>query len=326
MNTEVIVEVLAAGVCHTDLHVREGSVDLGHGKRLEYAERGVDLPKTLGHENVGRIVAVGPDVGALDMTKNYVVYPWCGCGDCDACRSGEENMCAIPRFLGIHTDGGYATHMRISHPRYLIDIGDMDPQQAAPLACSGLTTYAALRKLGDIPKEHPILIIGAGGLGLNCVELMKAQGMVGPVVVDIDPVKRAAALKAGASAVLDPNEADVLSKISKACAGAPMAAIDFVNASKTAELAFNALAKGGSLVPVGLFGGAAPWALPMITLKSVKIHGSYVGSLTEFKELMTLAKSGALSPIPIQSFPLNEADTVLNKLADGEIIGRAILA
>jgi len=325
-GTEVILEVLAAGVCHTDLHVREGGVDLGHGKRLNYAERGVKLPKTLGHENVGRVVSAGPDAGDIDTSKNYVIYPWCGCGACDVCRTGDENLCAMPRFLGIHADGGYATHIRITHPRYLVDIGDLVPSQAAPLACSGLTTFAALKKLGDLPNKQPLLIIGAGGLGLTCMQLLKARGMMAPAVVDIDSAKREAAMKAGASAAIDPTAADVLDKIAAACRGAPTAAIDFVNAEKTAELAFNALGKGGTLVTVGLFGGAAPWPLPLITLKSVKIHGSYVGSLPEFKELMEFARSGALSPIPSKTFPLEEAESALNELETGRILGRAILA
>ena len=112
-GTEVVLEVVAAGVCHTDLHVRDGGVDLGHGKRLEYAERGVNLPKTLGHENVGRVIATGPDAGEIDTSKNYVIYPWCGCGHCEVCRTGAENLCMTPQFLGIHADGGYATQIRI---------------------------------------------------------------------------------------------------------------------------------------------------------------------------------------------------------------------
>lgn len=324
-GTEVILEVLAAGVCHTDLHVREGGVDLGHGKRLEYAERGVSLPKTLGHENVGRVIAMGPEVKDLDTSASYVIYPWCGCGSCSVCLDGDEHLCMSPRFLGIHADGGYASHIRVAHPRYLLDIGDMDPQQAAPLACSGLTTFAALKKLGDAPRRQPVLIIGAGGLGLSAMQLMKTQGMMAPVFADIDPAKRAASLDAGARAALDPSEPDILAAIAEACNGAPSAVIDFVNAEATAELAFNALCKGGTLVPVGLFGGAAPWPLPLITLKSIRIDGSYVGSLNDFRELMALAKSGALGTIPTVRIPLAEAESAMNALEAGEVVGRAVL-
>ncbi len=322
-GSEIILEILAAGVCHTDLHVREGGVDLGHGQRLDYATRGVALPKTLGHENVGRVVAVGPEAGDVDASKTYAIYPWGGCGTCPACQAGREQLCATPKFLGIHADGGYATQIRVPHPRHLLDIGDLEPHVAAPLACSGLTTYSALRKLGEV--TGPVLLIGAGGLGLTCIQLMQALGMPAPVVADIDPAKREAALAAGAQAVVNPRADTVMADIGAACGGAPEAVIDFVGAEPTAKLGFDAVAKGGKLVTVGLFGGAAPWPLPMITLKSVHIIGSYVGSLPEFAELIDLARSGAIKPIPTTRFPLDWADTVLNDLEEGRVIGRAVL-
>ncbi|KAA2315105.1 alcohol dehydrogenase [Pseudooceanicola sediminis] len=326
-GTEVILEVTAAGVCHTDLHMREGGVDLGRGERLNYADRGIKLPLTVGHETVGRVIAAGPDAGEIDMTRNYVVFPWCGCGACDVCRQGDENLCATPRYLGIHVDGGYATQLRIAHPRYLFDIGDLDPARAAPLACSGLTTFSALKKLGDSYFDQPPLLIGAGGLGLMCIRLLAALGAKAPVVADIDPAKRAAALEAGAAAVIDPASPDVLSEIASACGGTPPRAIlDFVGAEATAKLAFNALARNGKLVTVGLFGGAAPWSLPMITLKSVHIMGSYVGSLTEFAELIEIARSGAIDAIPSTVFPLDKAEETLNLLEEGKIVGRAVLS
>lgn len=324
-GSEIILEVLAAGVCHTDLHVREGGVDLGHGARLEYAQRGVSLPRTLGHENVGRIVAAGPDAGDIDMSKNYLIYPWCGCGECLACQSSHENLCVAPRFLGIHVDGGYATHIRVSHPRYLFDIGDMDPMEAAPLACSGLTTYSALKKLEDLPRKQPMLIIGAGGLGLTFMQLLRAMDMQAPVVADIGAEKRAAALAAGAKAVVDPKDPEATAMIAEACGGAPSAVIDFVGAEATAKLAFDILAKGGRLVTVGLFGGSAPWPLPLVALKSVWIAGSYVGTLSELAELMELARSGKIEPIPTTGYALSRAEEIMQQLEAGKIAGRAVL-
>ncbi|WP_010141133.1 alcohol dehydrogenase [Oceanicola sp. S124] len=326
-GTEVILEVVAAGVCHTDLHMREGGVDLGRGERLNYADRGIKLPLTVGHETVGRVIAAGPDAGEIDMSRTYVVFPWCGCGDCELCRRGDENLCATPRYLGIHVDGGYATQLRIAHPRYLFDIGDMDPARAAPLACSGLTTFSALKKLEGSYFEQAPLLIGAGGLGLMCIRLLAALGAQAPVVADIDPAKRAAALEAGAVAVIDPADPEVLQQITHACGGRPPRAIlDFVGAEATAKLAFDALPRNGKLVTVGLFGGAAPWSLPMITLKSVHIMGSYVGSLTEFAELIEIARTGAIDAIPSTLFPLEQAEETLNLLEAGKVLGRAVLS
>ena len=325
-GSEVIVRVTAAGVCHTDLHFREGGFDLGHGRRLNYAERGVELPMVAGHEVAGEVVATGPDAGPVDMSKTYVVYPWGGCGECDLCKAGEEQVCASPRFLGIYRDGGYATHIRVGHPRYLFDADGIAPEVAAPLACSGLTTYAALKKISATSQTHTPVLIGGGGLGLMCLQLMKAQDVKMPVVVDIDPVKREAALAAGAVAAVDPTAEDAVAQIHAACGGAPLAVIDFVGAETTAELAMTVVGKGATIVVVGLFGGATPWAIPMLPLKSVTIRGSYTGSLTEFAELMELARQGNITPIPTHVYPLEEADQVLDLLEGGKVVGRAILA
>lgn len=324
-GSEVILEVIAAGVCHTDLHLREGGVDLGRGQRLEYAARGIGLPLTPGHEVVGRVIAAGPDAGPVDRDLLHVVYPWCGCGTCPACLAGNEHQCAAPRYLGVYADGGYATRLRVAHPRYLFDIGTLAPEVAAPLACSGLTTWSALRKLGDLPRQRPALLIGAGGLGLMCIGLMQALDMQPPVVADIDPAKRAAALQAGACAAIDPQAPDALGSIASACRGAPLAVVDFVGAETTAALGFDAVGKGGTLVTVGLFGGAAPWSLPLIAMKSVRIQGSYVGSLSEFGELMQLARKGAIRPIPTSCHPLTQANAVMDRLEAGGIVGRAVL-
>lgn len=325
-GTEIILRVTAAGVCHTDLHFREGGFDLGHGRRLSYAERGVNLPMIAGHEVAGAVTAVGPDAGQIDMSKSYVVYPWGGCGECTHCKAGEEQLCANPQFLGIHRDGGYATHIRVAHPRYLFDAGDIAPEIAAPLACSGLTTYAALKKISATAATHTPVLVGGGGLGLMCLQLIKTLGFKMPVVIDINPEKRKVALAAGAVAAVDPTAADAIEQVHKACGGAPLALIDFVGAEKTAELAMNVVGKGATIIVVGLFGGATPWAIPMLPLKSVTIRGSYTGSLTEFGELMELARDGAIAPIPTHVYPLKEADQVLDMLEKGKVIGRAILA
>jgi len=324
-GSEVILQVTAAGVCHTDLHLREGGLDLGRGQRLNYGDRGIRLPLTPGHEIVGRVIAAGPEAGPFDPAAHWVVYPWQGCGTCAICATGDEHLCANQRFLGIHTDGGYATQVRIAHPRYLFAIGDLQPSHAAQLACSGLTAYAALDKVAQSARTGTALVIGAGGLGLMCLELMQARGMQAPVIADINPEKRAAALAAGARDAVDAAAGDALAAVHAACGGAPAAVIDFVGAEATARLGFDALAKGGTLVTVGLFGGAAPWSLPLITLKSASIIGSYVGSLNDFAALMALARNGGLRPIPGAAYPLAQANAVMDRLEAGQILGRAVL-
>ncbi|MBC7154620.1 MAG: alcohol dehydrogenase catalytic domain-containing protein [Rhodobacteraceae bacterium] len=324
-GTEVLLRVTASGVCHSDLHIREGCYNLGHGQTLSFADRGMKLPLVMGHEPVGQVIAAGPDAGDLVREKNFVIYPWQGCGECHQCNSGRENYCAAPRYLGMYADGGYADRIKIPHPKYLFDIGDISPEIAAPLACSGLTTFSALKKVEDTIKVAPVVIIGAGGLGLMAIGLVKAMGGLPPVVVDIDPAKRDAALKAGAGTAIDGAATDAVGQVQAATGGPALAVVDLVGAEPTANLAFNAVGKGGKIVIVGLFGGAAPWPLPLIPVKAVSIMGSYVGSLSEFAELMELAKAGKVAALPTQTVALEEAETVLNRLEEGKIVGRAVL-
>lgn len=180
----------------------------------------------------------------------------------------------------MHRAGGYADHILVPHPRYLIDIGDLDPARIAPYACSGLTTYSALRKIGEaVYREHPVVIFGAGGLGLMSLTLIKALGGKGGIVVDIDPAKRQAALEAGALAAIDGAAPDAAQQIIKAAGGKPLqAAIDTVGAPSTTALAFDFLTKGGKLIIVGLFGGASSWPIALIPMKAMSIIGSYVGN------------------------------------------------
>lgn len=324
-GSEVLLRVTANGVCHSDLHVRDGGYNLGHGQTLSFAGRGMKLPLVMGHEPVGQVIAAGPDAGDLERERNFVIYPWVGCGECHQCRNDHENYCAAPRFLGLYADGGYADRIKIPHPKYLFDIGDMSPERAAPLACSGLTTFSALKKVQDTIKAAPVVIIGAGGLGLMAIGLVKAMGGLPPVVVDIDPAKRDAALKAGAGAAVDGAADDAVGQVQAATGGPALAVVDLVGAESTASLAFNAVAKGGKIVMVGLFGGAAPWPLPLIPVKAVSIIGSYVGTLSEFAELMELARAGKVPVLPTQTVDLQEAETTLNRLEAGKIVGRAVL-
>ena len=142
-GTEVLVRVERCGVCHSDLHVQDGYFRLGGDKTLDIT-KGRALPFTLGHEIAGVVERAGPDATGATAGQRVAVYPWIGCGACTACRHGEENNCAASRHLGINLDGGYASHVLVPHPRYLIDYAPLSPSFAGALMCAGLTAYAAL--------------------------------------------------------------------------------------------------------------------------------------------------------------------------------------
>jgi D-arabinose 1-dehydrogenase-like Zn-dependent alcohol dehydrogenase len=230
-----------------------------------------------------------------------------------------------PRCLGIHCDGGYSDKLVVPHSKYLLPLAGLDPVVAAPLACSGVTTHSVLKKLGPLICEELVLVIGAGGLGLMCVSILKAMGGKGAVVVDIDEKRRDAAIAAGAIVAIDGAVPDALKRIADAFGGPCKAVIDLVGSPSTATLAFDSLARGGKLVMVGLFGGAAPWSLPLIPMKAVTIVGSYTGNLSETKELLDLARSGVVPNIPIQRRQLSEAGEALEGLKAGHVVGRVVL-
>lgn len=324
-GTQVLLKVKAAGVCHSDLHIWEGGYNLGPGRKpLSLKDRGVSLPLTMGHETVGEVVALGPDAAGVKVGEVRLVYPWLGCGKCPTCLAGEENMCLKPGAIGIYCDGGYADHLMVPHPRYLLDLKGLDPVTAAPYACSGVTTYSALRKIEAFLGE-PIVIFGAGGLGLMALSILKAMGGKGAIVVDIDASKREAAEKAGALATVDGAAPDALQQIMARAGGPIRGVIDLVGNSQTTGLAFDCLSKGGKLVLVGLFGGAASWPLPLIAIKAITIQGSYVGNLRETQELIDLVREKKIPPIPVTPRPLRDANAALTELQQGKLIGRAVL-
>ena len=325
---EVLVKITAAGVCHSDIHICEGFYDLGSGKKLNMGERGVKLPLTMGHEIAGEIVSGGPDAGPVKAGEKVVVFPWIGCGKCAVCARGDENLCLQSRFLGIFRGGGYATHVLVPHKRYCLPIGDMDTSVAAPYACSGLTTYGALKKIGaKIYQKEPIVVIGAGGLGLMCLTLMKAMGAHGAIVVDVNPASRDAAMKAGALAAVDPKAPDAVATIRKMTpdgAGAA-AVIDLVGAGATVQLGLDVMARGGRVVVVGLMGGEVTVPTPTIPQRAMTLQGSYVGNLEELKELMAIVAKGGVPRGPLIERPLDEADASLNDLRAGKVVGRIVL-
>jgi propanol-preferring alcohol dehydrogenase len=323
-GTEVLLKVLAAGVCHSDLHLADGWFDLGGGKRLSLADRGMKLPVTLGHENVGEVVALGPDAKGVKVGDRVLADPWIGCGACGPCLRNEDNLCTAMRSLGVFSNGGYADYMMVPHSRYLFDIGDMPPERAAPLACSGVTTFGALKKVTTL-KSEPTVIVGAGGLGLMCLALHQKMGGHSAIVVDIDPAKRNAALKGGASAVVDGGAPDAAEQIKRLTKGGAWAVVDLVGSSQSARVGYDSLAKGGKYIVVGLYGGDLTVSLPPIPMRALTIQGSYVGSVPEMAELMELVRRTGLPDVPVATRPLEDVNAVMSDLRAGKIIGRVVL-
>ena len=324
-GTQVLLKMLAAGVCHSDLHIWDGYYEIGGGKKLMLADRGIKLPLTMGHENVGEVVALGPDAKGVKVGDVRLVNPWMGCGQCKVCQRGDENLCLKPQNVGVFSQGGYATHMLTPHPRHLFDIGDLKPEQAAPLACSGVTAFSALKKVAATLKDEAVVIIGAGGVGLMGVTLAKKMGAKDVFIVDIDAGKREAAVKAGASKAIDGGAADAVQQIQAATGGGAWAVIDFVGAGQTVGLAINSIIKGGTVVVVGLYGGDVTVPTPYLPLRAMTLRGSYVGSQSDMAELLDVVKRTGMPPVPIRTRPLDQVNATLDDLRAGKIVGRVVL-
>jgi D-arabinose 1-dehydrogenase-like Zn-dependent alcohol dehydrogenase len=321
-RTEVLVRVARCGVCHSDLHMQDGYFLLGDGKKLD-VRAGRNLPFTLGHEISGVIENVGPDADAKSGA-NVAVYPWIGCGTCPACKVGDENICTAPRHLGITVEGGFATHVLVPHPRYLIDYAPLPAAYAGALMCSGLTAYSALKRLSDRSARAPLLLVGLGGVGLMGLALTQAMYGAAPFVADIDAKKREAALATGAREAFDPSDPNARKALLKASGGI-YAACDFAGSDASLNFATGVLAKGGKVMVTGLIGGAYTTAVAMFSLKAMAIEGTQTGTLAEARELIDLVRAKKILPPPIAERPLDRASATLDDLRAGKIVGRVVL-
>lgn len=320
-GSEVLVRITRAGVCHSDVHIWEGYFDLGGGKRFYVKERGCVPPFILGHEPFGVIEALGPRARGVRVGQKKIVYPWIGCGKCAVCRAGQDNYCVSGiRFLGVSRPGAYSTHLLVPDAKYLVDPAGIDEAFAATLACSGLTAYSAAAKLPQLGPQERVAVLGCGGLGLIGISVLRAKGVKHVVACDIDDAKLAAAAKLGAKTTLNTKSPDATRELHGIAA-----TIDFVGSPATAALGIGALRKGGRYIICGLYGGELVHPLPPIAQRAIGIVGSYVGSLQELKEVVSLAKRRKIRPAPVELRPADEAARALDDLKAGRVLGRIVL-
>ncbi|MBP2561128.1 alcohol dehydrogenase/propanol-preferring alcohol dehydrogenase [Neorhizobium galegae] len=320
----LVIRVTHCGLCHSDLHRWHGISDLG--------SRGVvrrprpEHPIAMGHEIVGEIIAMGPEVKGRSLGEKVIVYPWFGCGKCKACMSGQDNLCREPtRSLGFGNHGGFAEKVAVPHERYAVPLAELSPEHAAPLACAGLTVRCAIRKLEPFDADQPIVLIGAGGVGLTAISVLHALGHRNIISLDRDAGRGAAARAAGASHFIATPEgittADVLHRLE----GKVDAILDFVNSSVTATMAFELLGKGGRMVQVGLYGGEMKLPLLLLTGGALTVQGSITGTLDDLRDVVTLARDGKLPPIPVSVVPRADVNDALRRLDAGTVTGRLVL-
>ncbi len=318
---EAMVRVERAGLCHSDLHLHDGYFDMGDVKQPVAME----MPAVLGHEIEGVVAELGEGVAGPKVGTRVAVYPWLGCNACATCKAGDQQLCTVVprRALGVAQWGGMAEMVHVPFADALIEIGDLAPGLGALAMCSGLTAYSALKKIGAPPKEQPVLLLGMGGVGLQAMALAK-NVLPNPIIAaDIDPAKREAALKYGAVEAIEPTP-DAWKAVMKQ-RGPAAAAIDFVGAPATFGFGTASLKRGGTYIIVGLFGGKVSLPLATLPLKPFSIVGSYVGRLDEARELIGLLRKGAAPAPPMSERPLAEANSAIEDLRAGKVLGRVLL-
>jgi len=325
-GTQVLIKVISTGVCHSDLHLWEGGYDTGDGF-MKVTDRGVKFPVTPGHEVVGTIEKIGESVQDVKIGDNVLVFPWIGPSNCDctACKKGDTNLCETPKSLGVFQDGGYAEKIIVPDYKFLANIGDVDPDSASSLACSGLTAYTAIKK-ALVNNPESILIVGAGGLGLMGVQIASHMAKCKIICADIDDEKLKTAKELGATDVVNTKENEASQKIMSICNEKGVDSIvDFVNAPPTVKLDLSVIRKRGNIILVGLFGGSVELPLVSVPLKAITIQGAYTGNYKDMVELIELAKKGVINPIVSKHYTLDEATHALDDLKNRKILGRAVI-
>ncbi|MFD2579967.1 alcohol dehydrogenase [Novosphingobium colocasiae] len=326
VGREVLVRVSHCGVCHSDLHFVHGVFDLGGGKTLRITDRGVKLPCAPGHEIVGTVVALGPEASGVAIGDQRIVYPWIGCGECELCNSDNENLCYTPRGLGVIQDGGFGSHIVVPNETYLFAFDGIDPAVAATFPCSGLTVYSAIQKAMPLDPAKAVLVVGAGGLGLVAVRMLRALGFAHVIVADLS-AEKAHGGAGGRGFRRDRQQRRGRSGAGCRCRRrAAAGGVRFrQRRPPTVALALEALGKQGKLVLVGVGGGELPLSLAGLIFRPRTIMGTITGNRRHLAEVIALAQSGRFVPFAVTRMPKDSANEALALLDAGKVVGRIVL-
>ncbi len=321
---QVIVKVRSAGVCHSDVHYRDGK--WGNFTPQGLGFKSPNLPMTLGHEIAGEVAEMGEDVTGLDYKAAVAVNPWEGEGLCYYCSIGEEQMCDNPVRLGITQDGGYAEYVLVPDFRYLKTIKNLSFDEAAPLTCAGVTTYRAIKE-ANIDPGNTLLIIGSGGgLGSLAVKISKAIGAITVIGVDISDKAIKLTRDAGADYAINATENKINKEIMSLTNGNGVnGIIDFNSSDKTLNIYSPLLAKLGTYVMVGQFGSELNINAIVAVRKALRFKGTYTGNHKDFTEIINLAENKHIKPDVKFIGGLEKINDALENLSTLKVTGRQII-
>jgi propanol-preferring alcohol dehydrogenase len=301
---QVLVRVETCGLCHTDIHAARGEWPVKPSP-----------PFIPGHEGVGVIeqLGAGPMYGLEPGMR--VALPWLGyaCGVCRYCNSGRETLCLEQKNMGYALNGGFAEYA-LGYARHVVRVPDgIDPADASPLTCAGVTTYKAVKDSGA-RSSNLVAVFGTGGLGHLAVQYARITG-ASVIAVDINNARLESARAVGAEHLINPLEQDPIAAI-QALGGAD-AAISTAVSPKAFEQAYGSLARGGKLVFVGL-PADNHIQLPIFetVLGGLDIHGSIVGTRNDLEEVFELHRRG-LTKLEYAERSLDDVNACIEQVLDG---------
>jgi propanol-preferring alcohol dehydrogenase len=311
---EVLIQVSACGVCHSDLHIADGDLP---GFRAVTKARVIP-----GHEVVGTVVRCGQSVTHLNVGDRVgVAWLYRACGKCEQCQEGNENLCRVNSAVtGMTVDGGYAQLM-CANAAYAVRIPDeLSDYEAAPLFCAGVTSYRALKKAHVVAGQR-VAVFGIGGLGHLAVQLARAIGAE-VFALDVSEEKLVFARELGAHHALNAADPDALKSIRKR--GGVHAAVVTSAAPAAYASAMKSLRPNGTLCVVGL--PSDPLQFHALALVATETHvvGSAVGTREDLRAVLDLAAKG-LVRCRVEISPLAKVNEVFDAMRRGTIHGRVVL-
>jgi propanol-preferring alcohol dehydrogenase len=301
---QVLVRIEASGLCHTDIHAARGEWPVKP-----------PLPFIPGHEGVGVIDRVGPG-NAHGLEEGVrVALPWLGyaCGDCEYCNTGWETLCHSQLNTGFAINGGFAEYT-VGHARHAVRVPDgIDPADAAPLTCAGVTTFKAV-KVSGADSSSLVAVFGAGGLGHLAIQYARITG-ASVVAVDVNPERLEAARALGAEHLVHAREEDPVAAIQRL--GGAYATISTAATPVAFEQAFRSLRRGGTLVCVGL-PADNEMRIPIFetVLNGLTIKGSIVGTHHDLEQVFDLHRRGLTRVFRSES-SLDDVNDAIERVLDG---------
>lgn len=304
---EALVQTTITGVCGSDTHA-------AHGRHPF-----ISLPYHPGHEVVGVVRGVGPEVTQIAVGDRVTVEPTLPCWNCKMCTTGRENLCENLQFFGCGYDqGGMAEYFTVRANRLHKIPADFSDQQAIliePLS----TPVHAVRLSGELGGKT-VVILGAGTIGLLVLAVVRAKGARRVVVTDVLASKRDRALRLGADVVLDSSTDDVVGQAREALGESADVVFDCVAIQPTVDQAIGMAVKGGTVVIVGVPSSDVTVPLPIIQDRQVRIQGSATYLPEDYAESMTLIAAGAVraEDFVTASFPLEQVSDAFALSTAGE--------